>query len=89
MAKNTKNDNNFWNLLAMVALLLIGVATIISAVLTESTFTIVLSSIASLIAFAMVSVRAFFWVKGKGLVWLIIYIVCIAAWVVGYGIILF
>lgn len=88
MAKNTKNDNNFWNLLAMIALLLIGIATILGAVVPND-ITVVFTAIASLIAFAMVSIRAFYFIKGKGLIWLIIYIICIAAWIVGYGIILF
>lgn len=88
MAKKTNNDNNFWNLLAMIALLLIGIATILGAIISNE-ITVVFTAIASLIAFAMVTIRAFYWIKGKGLVWLIIYIVCVAAWIVGYGIILF
>ena len=77
--KNQLNSKKFFNAMAFVALVISGVALLISKIfLGTSTAATVLNSIAYVLAFVVTSFCAFFYVRTKrSIAWTIVYIVAV------------
>lgn len=77
--KNQLNTKKFFNAMAFVALIIAGIALLISKIFFgTSTVAIVLNSIAYALAFLVTSICAYFYVRTKrSLAWTIVYVVAV------------